>query len=120
MFLLPNPPQFLNQAPPGAQQLTLPDLRNVPHLGHVLVRSIAKEIYDVLSAVLVGILTMSSRSGIFRCDTWREGYRRVAGVETGVHTAGKIDPDEPLNMSFFVDFEFTQSASQSLWLNNAA
>ena len=36
-FLLPAPPQFLNQAPPGAQQLTLPDFRNVPHFGHFIV-----------------------------------------------------------------------------------
>ena len=59
-FLLPNPPQLLNQAPPGAQQLALPDFRNVPHLGHVIVRPI---IAGVLTDVLIGILAMSSRSG---------------------------------------------------------
>ena len=28
-------PQFLNQAPPGAQQLSLPDFLMVPHLEHM-------------------------------------------------------------------------------------
>ena len=31
---LPLVPQFLNQAPPGAQQLSLPDLWMTAHLGH--------------------------------------------------------------------------------------
>ena len=35
-FSLIELPQFLNQAPPGAQQLTLPDFLNVPHFGHVV------------------------------------------------------------------------------------
>jgi len=69
-FFLPTPPQLLNQAPPGAQQLTLPDFRNVPHLGHVLVRSKFEVIEAVLTDVLVGFLAMSSRSGI----VWRDAY----------------------------------------------
>ena len=32
---LPVLPQLLNQAPPGAQQLSLPDFSKVPHLGHL-------------------------------------------------------------------------------------
>ena len=35
VFELPLAPQFLNQAPPGAQQLCLPDFLMVPHLGHM-------------------------------------------------------------------------------------
>ena len=35
-FRLPAPPQFLCQAPPGAQQLTLPDSSNVPHFGQII------------------------------------------------------------------------------------
>ena len=31
---LPLVPQFLNQAPPGAQQLSLPDFLMTAHLGH--------------------------------------------------------------------------------------
>ena len=33
-FALPVPPQFPNQEPPRPQQLSLPDLSMVPHLGH--------------------------------------------------------------------------------------
>ena len=68
--LLASPPQFLNQAPPGAQQLTLPDFRNVPHLGHIVVRSIIGVLVGVLPDVLVDGLTMSSRLGI----GWRDTY----------------------------------------------
>ena len=59
-FLLPDPPQFLYQAPPGAQQLTRPNFSNVPHFGHVLVLAIV----GVMDGVLAGILVMSSRSVI--------------------------------------------------------
>ena len=33
----PISPHFLNQAPPRAQQVNLPDFLAVPHLGHALV-----------------------------------------------------------------------------------
>ena len=56
--LLPGPPQFLYQAPPGAQQLTRPDFSNVPHFGHV----IALATVGVMDGVLIGVLLMSSRS----------------------------------------------------------
>ena len=75
-LLLPSPPQFLNQAPPGAQQLTLPDFRNIPHLRHVITRWPA-EVIDgvlviggVLTDVLVGVLAMSSRLGVGRRDAY--------------------------------------------------
>ena len=42
-------PQVLYQAPPGAQQLTRPDLLNVPQLGHFL---IAKDAVDTVAGVL--------------------------------------------------------------------
>jgi hypothetical protein len=60
-LLLPNPPQFLNQEPPGAQQLTLPDFANLPHVGHVVVSSI----FEMTDAVVLD-LTISSRSGTGR------------------------------------------------------
>ena len=44
-FESPGFPQFLNQAPPPAQQLSLPDLLLVPHLGH----TIAGSIFDVVA-----------------------------------------------------------------------
>ena len=34
-FKSPALPQFLNQAPPGAQQLRFPDFLTVPHLKHM-------------------------------------------------------------------------------------
>ena len=89
-LLLPSPPQFLNQAPPGAQQLSLPDFRNAPHVGHVIVFEV---IDGGLADVLIGVLAMSSRSGI--------EYRRGSGIEcrrescclTGVlHADRDIDP----------------------------
>ena len=63
-FLLPSPPQFLNQAPPGAQQLTIPDLLNVPHFEHVIVGAIIEMIDGMLTDVLIGVLTISSRLDI--------------------------------------------------------
>ena len=68
--MLPAPPQFLYQAPPGAQQLTLPDFLNVPHFRHVILLMIADVMNDVLTGVVIGVLTMSSRSGIGRRDTY--------------------------------------------------
>merc|ERR1712032_86042 len=58
-FLLPAPPQFLNQAPPGAQQLNRPDFLKLSHFGHVIS---LLELMDVV----IGALTISSRSDIGR------------------------------------------------------
>ena len=91
-LLLPRPPQFLNQAPPGAQQLTLPDFRNVPHLGHVILRSIAEVIDGVLTNVLLGFLTTSSRSGSGRRDAYCPGAGVVTSVVADVHAAHRIVP----------------------------
>ena len=64
-LVLRAPPQFLNQAPPGAQQLCLPDFSNLPHLGHVIVLAIVEMMAGVLTDVVaIGVLTISSRSGI--------------------------------------------------------
>ena len=60
--MLPSPPQVLNQAPPGAQQLSRPDFRNVPHLGHVIVVAMAAGTDGVLTDVLTDVLATSSRS----------------------------------------------------------
>ena len=92
IFLLPAPPQFLYQAPLGAQQLTRPDFSNLPHFGHVIVLAIV----GVMDVVLIAVLIMSSRSSekIGRRDTGR----RVAAVGTDVHTVSGIDPCEPVNI----------------------
>ena len=68
-FLLYPPPQFLNQAPPGAQQLLLPDFVNVPHLEHVVDLVVVEVMLGVLTDVAVAVLTISSRSDNGRRDT---------------------------------------------------
>ena len=97
VFLLPAPPQFLYQAPPGAQQLALPDFSNVPHLGHVTVLLIVK----VAVNMVIAVRAISSRSGIGR----RVTHGRVVGVTAAAHTACEIDPGEPINMSSLLAFE---------------
>jgi len=64
------PPQLLNQAPPGAQQLILPDVANVPHFGHVIAFAIVEVIAGVLTDVVIGLFTISSRSGNGRRDAY--------------------------------------------------
>ena len=107
----PTPPQFLNQAPPGAQQLTLPDLRNVPHLGHPLVRPIV----EVTDGVLIGFLTMSPRLGFVRL-----GAFLVTGMGADVHAVRDIDPGDPVNMLSLLAFELTQSSPQIFFLKDVA
>ena len=87
-FLLPAPPQFLYQAPPGAQQLTRPDFSNVPHFGQVIVLTIV----GVMDGMLIGVLVMSSRSGIGRRDAYRRVFCMVPSVSPDVHTVCDIDP----------------------------
>ena len=92
-FLLPTSPQFLNQAPPGAQQLALPDFLNVPHFRHVIVLTVVR------------VLTMSSRSGIGRSETYSLAGRVVGGVGSDGHALRGIDPDESANMLVLLAFE---------------
>merc|ERR1719182_657355 len=61
-FLLPIPPQFLYQAPPGAQQLPLPDFSNIPHLGHIISLLEVMPNVLVITGVVLGVRTISSRS----------------------------------------------------------
>ena len=42
----PTPPQFLYQAPPGAQQLRRPDFLNVPQFGHATTPGVAADAVD--------------------------------------------------------------------------
>ena len=57
IFLLPGPPQFLYQPPPGAQQLTRPDFSNVPHVGHVIVLATV----DAMDVLLIKFLIVAGR-----------------------------------------------------------
>ena len=59
IFLLPAPPQFLYQAPPGAQQLTRPDFLNMPQVGHVIT---AETTTGVISDVVIGVLAICHRA----------------------------------------------------------
>ena len=66
----------------------------MPHVGHVMVLAVVEVKDGVLTDVLIGILSMSSRSGIGRRDI----YWRVSCMGAEVHTVRDIDPDEPENM----------------------
>jgi len=103
----------LYQAPPGAQQLPLPDFLNMPHLGHVIVLAISEVMAGELTAVVISVLAMSSRSGIGLRDT----YGRVG---TDVQTLRDIDPDESSNMPTLLAFECTQAVRQRCRLNDVA
>ena len=80
-------PQFLNQAPPEAQQLSLPDLVLMPHLGHA----------GALVITLVGasIVVVEASVEVVRASVVVVGasvvvvggsvvVERVAAVETGI------------------------------------
>ena len=58
-LLLPELPQFLYQAPPGAQQLARPDFLNMPQCGHVI---LAKATPGVVNAMPIGVLAISHRA----------------------------------------------------------
>ena len=118
-FVLPEPPQLLNQEPPGAQQLTLPDFLKVPHFEHAIIVPIDEVMTGVLADVAVGVLTMSSRSGIGRRDTCCRGACLVTAVTVDLHVAD-IDPEDPSNMSFLLAADRDQSGPQSLWSNDTA
>ena len=58
-LLSPAPPQFPCQLPPGAQQLTRPDLLNVPQLGHI---DTAEVTPGLLGDMVIGVLASCSRA----------------------------------------------------------
>ena len=55
-FSLPTPPHFLNQAPPGAQQLSLPDFLNVPHREQTILFAMVE------AMIVIGVRANRSRS----------------------------------------------------------
>ena len=102
-FLLPEPPQFLYQAPPGAQQLALPDFTKVPHFRHVTVLTIIEVGVEVLTDVVIGVRKISSRSGIGRRFT----YSRVDG-------SGAASVSESVPVSPSVSVSVPESVSVSV------
>ena len=58
-FLLPLPPQFLYQAPPGAQQLDFLDFLNVPQFGHIIITEATP---NMMRDVVVGVLAIRHRA----------------------------------------------------------
>ena len=93
-FPSPKPPQPLNQAPPGAQQLALPDFLKVPHFEQAMTLPLPEVMSRVLTDMVVGVLAMRTRSGICPDTSF-----------LGVHACRGIDPDDPPNMSFLLAFE---------------
>ena len=117
--MLPTPPQFLYQAPPGAQQLTLPDFPKVPHFGQLIALALVEVMAGAPTDVVTRVCdTISSRSGFGR----RVTYLCVTPVEaeSDVHTFLDVDPYENANMSVLLACEWTQAAPQSRWLNKSA
>ena len=77
----------------------------MPHFGHVVVLAVI----GVMDRMLIGVLAMSSLSGIGRCDMYScvTGVvaGEVAGEGTDVHVVHDINPYEPLNMRSLLAFD---------------
>ena len=67
-FVLPAFPQLLNQAPPRAQQLRLPDFLLAPHLTHLLLSFIAGALVFIFISVGICAWEYSTRNWN-RCPT---------------------------------------------------
>ena len=115
-FALPPLPHILNQVPPGAQQLTLPDFAKVPHWGHVIgdITTDAATV-DEVDVVYTACIAL---------------FKLVMGVDdklliavddvVPVHSVRGIDPGEYTNILFFHAVEWTQELPQSFRLNDSA
>ena len=51
-FVLPVPPQFLNQEPPRAQQLALPDFWMMPHFGHKVMTGVVAAVCIIMGGMV--------------------------------------------------------------------
>ena len=116
-FLLPEPPQVLYQAPPGAQQLSLPDFLNVPQFGHIFLLLEAVASAFVLAGVVIGARNILSTRSVN--DLWVTYFTYLL-LAVVVHTICDIDPGESLNMPFLLAVEWTQAAPHSVRLNDVA
>ena len=69
MFAVRVRPHFVNQAPPGAQQLSRPDFFKVPHLGHMVVDEMSGARFFVVAVVPV-IIGVAIEMGV---SSWLVG-----------------------------------------------
>ena len=84
----------------------------MPHFGHAIALAIFVVMADVINGVLIGVRAIRSRAGVGR-------LARVWAALSS-HTVRDIDPEELVNMNFFLAREWTQAAPQSFCLNDAA
>ena len=64
-FEPPLSPQFLNQAPPGAQQLGCLDFLTMPHLGHPWRLAICVCVCTLTALTIVGTATVEEEAEVF-------------------------------------------------------
>ena len=77
-------PHFLNQAPPGAQQLSLLECLNVPHFAHATVLVIADILNALVTDVLNDVFAINSRSG----PAWLGLFTRAVIILNGAGDGG--------------------------------
>ena len=134
-FESPTLPQFLNQAPPRAQQLSVQSTV-VPHTGHVIGIAIVdarldfvmnldvgadifavEVVADIILIVVVGVVT-PIRLNVMEvvCVVLISALEAVVVLQT----VCDIDPDESKNICFWFAVECTQATPQSFLLNDWA
>ena len=99
-FLLLAPPQFLYQAPPGAQQLARPDFVNVPQFGHIVIGEAASSVVSEGAIVVIVI-------GDSHLASHRWGF-------DAPHCVVESPPDEPSKVWFLVACDKNQPDPQSI------
>ena len=77
----------------------------MPHSPHAIVLAVIEGMDRILTDVVIGVLTMSSRSIIGRRDIYWRVDRVVARAGTEMHTVRDIDPDEPPNIKLLLACE---------------
>ena len=78
-------PHLLNQAPPPAQQLSLPDFFSVPHLGHVLEGVVVAVTVVVVTVVVVAVVAVVLAEGL-SVNAWSE-LPQIKILAIGEHEA---------------------------------
>ena len=95
----------------------------MPHFRHAISLAVVEVKAGVITGVVADILTMSSRSGIGRRETYCSVDSVVNGVGVGGgQTVDDNDPRDPSKIALpsLLAFEWTQAAPQRICLNDAA